>query len=79
MSNVLSDIRVTSIGNAEDADAEELTASSSEFNVVTVVVVNTNASQHGVVFDFGTAKRRAVGADDDKLGYKWEERESENE
>ncbi len=67
----MGDIRVTGIGDAEDTDTEELTASSTEFNVVTSVMVNTNATQHGVVFNFRTTKRGAVGADDDELSCKY--------
>ena len=63
----MGDIRVTGISDAEDTNAEELTAGSTQFDVVTSVVVDTNATQHGVVFDFRTTKRRAVGADDDEL------------
>ena len=63
----MGDIRVTSISDAENTDAEKLTTGSTKFNVVTSVMVDTSAAQHGVVLDFGAAKRRAVGADDNEL------------
>lgn len=63
----MSDIRITSISNAEDTDAEKLTASSTEFDVVTGVVVDTSAAQHSVVLDFRATKRGAVRADDNEL------------
>ena len=74
LSDFLGDVRVTTISNAEDTDTEELTASSSEFDVVTSVVVDADATQHGVVFDFRTTERRAVGADDDELSCKKEQK-----
>jgi hypothetical protein len=68
LSNVLGDIRVTGISDAEDTDAEKLTTSGTEFNVVTSVMMNTSAAQHGVVLDFRATKRRTVRADDNELG-----------
>jgi hypothetical protein len=67
LSNVLSDIRVTGISNAENTNAEKLTTGGTEFNIVTSVMVDTSAAQHGVVLDFRAAKRRTVGADDNEL------------
>lgn len=66
----MSNIRVTSISNAEDTDAEKLTASSSEFDVVAGIVVDTSAAQHGVVLDFRATKRWAVSTDNNELSCK---------
>jgi hypothetical protein len=63
------DVRVTGISDRENTGTEELTTSSTEVNVVTVVVVNTSLGQHSIVFNFGLAKRRTVTSNDDQLGY----------
>ena len=65
----MGDIRITSISNAEDTNAEKLTTSSTEFDVVTGVVVDTSAAQHSVVLDFRATKRGAVSADNNELSY----------
>lgn len=40
------------IGDGHGADTEVFTASSSQFNIVAAVVVNSGLGQHSVVFDF---------------------------
>lgn len=59
----------TRVGDDEGRDAEVLSGGSSEANVVSVVVVNTALSEHGVVLNLRLAEGRAVVADDNKLGY----------
>ena len=64
----MSNVRVASISDAQNANTEKLTASSTELNVVTSVMVDTSTAQHGIVFNFRTAKGGAVGADNHQLG-----------
>ena len=70
------DIRITSISDRKNAGTEKLTTSSTKINVVTVVVMNTSLGQHGIVFDFRLAKRRAVTGNDDQFGYRQTECQS---
>lgn len=62
------DIGVTSIQNSHGGTSEELTASSTELNVVTGEVVNLSLGQHGVVLELRLAERRGVSGNDDELG-----------
>ena len=57
----------TGVGDDEGGDTEVLSGGSSEANVVSVVVVHSALSEHGVVLNLGLAKRRAVVADDHQL------------
>lgn len=66
--DVLDDIGVTGVGDADGTDTEVLTASGSEFNVVTSVVVNSSLREESIVFDLGLTERRTVASEDDKLG-----------
>ena len=45
-----------------------LTAGSSQFDVVTLVVVDTGLGQHSVVFDFGSTQLWGVVSQNDQLG-----------
>lgn len=58
----------TRVGDDEGRDTEVLSGGSSEANVVSVVVVNTALSKHGVVLNLGLTEGRAVVGDDHKLG-----------
>ena len=48
----------TWIGDGKNADAEVFTASGSQLDVVTVVVVNSGLGQHGVVLDLAFTVKR---------------------
>lgn len=60
----------TRVGDDESGNTEVLTGSSSEADIVTVVVVNTALGEHGVVLNLRLAEGRAVVGDDDQLSYK---------
>jgi len=59
---------VTGIEDAEARHTEVFTTGSSEVNVVASVVMHAALRQHGVVLQLGLTQRRAVVADDHKLG-----------
>lgn len=54
-------IRVSWICDGQCANTEVSTASGTQFNVVSTVVMNTGLGQHSVVFDFGFSVRRWKG------------------
>ena len=68
------DVGVTGVGDGEDGDTEVLTASSAQFDVVAVVVVNIGLGEHSIVLNLGSHQRRAVRRDDDELGITVSER-----
>lgn len=47
------DVRVSSISDGKGADTEELTASGSELDVISIVVMNSSLCQHSIVFNLG--------------------------
>lgn len=49
--NSSQDIRVTSINNSEDTDAEELSTSSTQLVVAALKVVDSNLGKHGIVLE----------------------------
>jgi hypothetical protein len=61
-------VKLTGVGDAEDTAAEELTAGSTELDVVATEVVDVGLAEHGVVLDLRLAERGDVGGDDDELG-----------
>lgn len=65
----LDDITVTSIGNAEAADSKVFTASGTEFDVVSGVVVDAGFAQHSVVLDLGSSESWGVRAQDDEFTF----------
>ncbi|GMT04761.1 hypothetical protein PENTCL1PPCAC_26935, partial [Pristionchus entomophagus] len=50
------------------ADTEELSASGSELDVVSVVVMDSGLGEHGVVLDLRLSESRGIAGDNDKLG-----------
>ena len=56
------DVTVTWIGDAQAADSKVFTASGTELDVVSGVVVDAGFAQHSVVFDFGSSKSWGVAA-----------------
>ncbi|GMR31982.1 hypothetical protein PMAYCL1PPCAC_02177, partial [Pristionchus mayeri] len=50
------------------AHTEELSASGSELDVVSVVVVDSGLGEHGVVLDLRLSEGGSVASDDNKLG-----------
>jgi hypothetical protein len=65
----LDDIGITSISNAEAADSKVFTASGTEFDVVSGVVVDTGLAQHSVVLDLGSSESWGVRAQDDEFTF----------
>jgi len=67
---VMWDIRrqLTRVGDAEARHTVEFTARGTELDVVASEVVDTGLGKHSVVLDLGLTERRAVVADDNKLG-----------
>merc|ERR1712186_37934 len=63
------DVTVTWIGDAQAADSKVFTASGTELDVVSRVVVDTGFAQHSVVFDFGSSKSWGVAAQDDEFTF----------
>ncbi len=61
------DVGVAGVSNAQTTDSEVLAASGAQVNVVTAVMVHASLGKHGIVLDFGLAKRRTVVGDDDQL------------
>merc|ERR1711934_466349 len=61
------DVGVAGI-DAEARHTEVFTTGSSKVNVVASVVMHAALRQHGVVLQLGLTQRRAVVADDHKLG-----------
>jgi len=62
------DIRVTSVSDGDNTDAEVATASSAELDVVALVVVDSDTGKVSVVLDLRTHEGRAVVGDEDELG-----------
>jgi len=65
----LDDIRITRVGDAEAAYSKVFTASSTELDVVSGVVVDAGLAQHGVVLDFGLSESRRVLGQNDELSF----------
>ncbi len=63
----LDDVTVTGVGDGEHGHAEVFTAGSSQDGVVAIVVVYLGLGKHGVVLDFGFAKGRGVGSNNNQL------------
>ena len=61
------DVRVTSISDGHDGNTVELTARSTEIDVVAVEVVDVGLGQHSVVLQLRTAEGRAVGRNQQQL------------
>ena len=61
------DVRVTGVGDAHDADAEELTAGGAELDVRALVVVHADTRKVSVVLDLRAHQGGAVVRDEDKL------------
>jgi len=62
------DIRVTSVSDGDNTDAEVATASSAELDVVALVVVDSDTGKVSVVLDLRTHEGRAVVGNEDELG-----------
>ena len=67
-SHGLKNIRITWVGDDHGGDWEELGASSSEFNVVSIEVMDIGLGKDSVVFELGSSNGGAVGSDQDELG-----------
>jgi len=65
----LDDIGITRVGDAKAANSEVFTASSTELDVVSAVVVDAGLAQHGVVLDFGLSESRRVLGQNDELSF----------
>lgn len=68
LSSNTENVGVSNIGDGKNANAEVFTAGSSQFTVVSRVVVDGALGKHGVVIDFRLAKGRGVTGNDDHLG-----------
>ena len=62
------DVRVTSIGDGERADAEVLAAGRAQRVVVALVVLHQRLGQQRVVLDLRLTQRGSVAGQDDQLG-----------
>ncbi|RUS77204.1 hypothetical protein EGW08_015031, partial [Elysia chlorotica] len=60
---------LTRVGNRQSAASEVLSAGSTELNVVTVVVVHSGLSQHGVVLNLRFPVEGSVVGNDDQLSH----------
>lgn len=60
-------VRVTSVEDGHNTDAEQLTSSSTKSDVGALVVVDGSLGKHGVVLDLGLAQRRRVSRDEYEL------------
>lgn len=54
------DIRISRVGDGHGADAEVSTASSTQVNVGTTVVLDFSLGQHGVVFNFRFSTKKKM-------------------
>ncbi len=61
------DVRVTSVGDRHNGNTIELTAGSSQIDVVAWVVVDVGLGQHSVVLELRAAQSGAVGRDQQEL------------
>ena len=62
-------VGVTSVRDGDGGHTEVLTATGTEVDAVTLVVVYGGLGEHGVVLNLGLSQGRAVVGDENELGY----------
>lgn len=63
------DVRISRIRNTENRNTEVFSTSSSKFDVVPGVMMDTGLGQHGVILDLTFTQLWCICADDDQLGF----------
>merc|ERR1712173_245827 len=61
-------VRISWIGDSQTTNTKVFTASSSQLNVVTLVVVNTGLCEHSVILNLGSAELGCVVGENDQFG-----------
>ena len=67
MLNGLKDVRVSWVSDSHHTNSVQLTASSSQFNIVAIEVMDVGSGEHTVVFELSLSERWAVVSNDNKL------------